>query len=499
MALGVCLFYLGDVATAHTHLQAGATIGDTQLQPSIFPIGQDLRVLSLSYDAMVLRVLGYPAQALERSRRALNIAEEVAQPWALAMAQGYAALVHVLRGDMEAAMERVVATIQLATGQGVLPWIGLGMMLRGWALAEQGQETAGLAQMRQGLAAWQANGQELGKPFWLGLLGARCAKAGLVAEGLQLLAEALTIAQTRESRIWEAELQRLHGELLLQQAVSTGLKPGSAKPSRSTGTVANRGDEAHLFSEAEAYLRRPSPLLAASTPNCGSGGVRAKLLASSWRIAITGSPRALTRRTSGRPKPSWSSSEESVALCQVDDDVAVGIEFRAGLRGHDASGVVLLDNAWPFPSHHEVNSPQHRCLQPTGLGPEIGLAGRQAALFIASTGRELLGHARAHWNSLSDHLNVDDLHRLLRASAMAVRAFVLLPKGLDQVCQGFGIQRALGHRYRELEGLPLVMHVGGATDAHLLRAEAVHRELLHSLARQLVPGLAQVLGVDGSQ
>ncbi len=253
MALGVCLFYLGNVTTAHIQLQAGAAIGDTQLlQTYIFPTGQDLRVLSLTYDAMVLWVLGYPAQALERSRRALHIAEEVAQPWALAMALGYAALVHVLRGNAEAAMARVEATIQLATEQGVLPWVGRGMMLRGWALAELGQEAAGLAQMREGLAVWQANGQELGKPFWLGLLGARYAKAGLVAEGLQLLAEALTIAQTRDSRVWEAELQRLRGELLLQQL--EGSIPADWR--RSAGIDARATGRLPLLTQAEDCLRQ---------------------------------------------------------------------------------------------------------------------------------------------------------------------------------------------------------------------------------------------------
>jgi predicted ATPase len=245
------------VATAHTHLQAVAAIGDTQrLQTYIFPTGQDLRVLGLTYDAMTLWVLGYPEQALERSRRALNIAEEVAQPWALAMALGYAALVHTLRGDLEAAMERVEATIRLATEQEVLPWVGRGVMLRGWALAEQGQETAGLAQLQEGLAAWQANGQELGKPFWLGLLGAGYAQVGQVGEGSQVIAEALAMAQTRELRVWEAELHRLQGELLLQQAAIGRDLASPAEPPQSPKTSVRATGPLHRLDAAEACFRQ---------------------------------------------------------------------------------------------------------------------------------------------------------------------------------------------------------------------------------------------------
>jgi DNA-binding winged helix-turn-helix (wHTH) protein/predicted ATPase len=257
MAMGVCLFYLGDVATAHMHLQTATAIGDTQrFQTPLFPTGQDLRVLSLTYDAMGLWVLGYPAQAIERSRRALKLAEEVAQPWALTMALGYAALVHLLRGDVGAARERVEATIQLATEQGVLPWVGRGMMLRGWALAEQGQETAGLAQMREGLAVCQANGQELGKPFWLGLLGLRYAKMGRVAEGLEVLAEALAMAQTRELRVWEAELQRLRGEFLLQQLAEARIESTPADRPRSAGTDERATSPLSPVTDAEDCLRQ---------------------------------------------------------------------------------------------------------------------------------------------------------------------------------------------------------------------------------------------------
>ncbi len=257
VALGVCLFYLGDAAMAHTHLEeASAIYNAAGPHTPIFPAGQDLGVLGLSYDAIALWVLGYPEQALARSRRAISRAEAAAQPWAQAMALGYAALVDVLRGDLQAALEHAEATIRLATEQGVSPWVGRGMMLRGWVLAEWGQEPEGLAQFQQGFTAWQANGQELGKPFWLALLAECYAAVGQVWEGLQVIAEALAMTQTRQLRFWEAELQRLRGELLFQQLAGADTGPTPAAWPRSTKNDARATVELALLTQTEDCLRQ---------------------------------------------------------------------------------------------------------------------------------------------------------------------------------------------------------------------------------------------------
>src|ERR671923_775493 len=72
--------------------------------------------------------------------------------------------------------------------------------------------------MRQGLAAWQATGAKVIRPYGLALLAAASAKVGRREEGLTLLAEALAVTNDTGERRWEAELYRLKGELLLARA-----------------------------------------------------------------------------------------------------------------------------------------------------------------------------------------------------------------------------------------------------------------------------------------
>ena len=55
-------------------------------------------------------------------------------------------------------------------------------------------------------------------PWFLATLAESCGKAGQIDEGLHALEEALQAVQTNEERLYEVEVYRLKGELLLQEA-----------------------------------------------------------------------------------------------------------------------------------------------------------------------------------------------------------------------------------------------------------------------------------------
>jgi predicted ATPase len=89
-------------------------------------------------------------------------------------------------------------------------------MLRGWALAHQGQAQEGTEQITQGLRACRATGAEEGRPYFLSLLAEAHGTLGEPEAGLTILTEALTLVDTTGERVWEPELYRLKGALLLQ-------------------------------------------------------------------------------------------------------------------------------------------------------------------------------------------------------------------------------------------------------------------------------------------
>jgi predicted ATPase len=175
-------------------------------------------VSCLSRSSSALWFLGYPDQALLKSQEALALAREVSHPHSLAYALNFAAGLHQLRQEGRACQERAEAAIRLSTEQGFPIWAAMGTILRGWALAEQGQTEEGIAEIHEGLASWRAVGAEVSLPYFLALLAEAYGKRGQSQKGLEIAAEALGLAHKTEDRWWEAELYRLTGELLKQAA-----------------------------------------------------------------------------------------------------------------------------------------------------------------------------------------------------------------------------------------------------------------------------------------
>ena len=123
--------------------------------------------------------------------------------------------------------EQTEVLMALATEQGFAFLVAFGTMLRGWTLAAQGYAAEGMAQLREGLAAHQAMGAELYRPYFLVRLAEACRQGGQVEEGLRVLHEAVAVADKHGQRWWAAERHRLKGELLWQEG--TGQKESEAE------------------------------------------------------------------------------------------------------------------------------------------------------------------------------------------------------------------------------------------------------------------------------
>jgi len=96
--------------------------------------------------------------------------------------------------------------------------LGVGPIMRGWALVTEGEAEEGITHIRQGLERYRATGAEVQLPHLMTALIEAYKKIEQPEEGLTILAEAQALVEDTGERYYEAELQRLKGELMLAQS-----------------------------------------------------------------------------------------------------------------------------------------------------------------------------------------------------------------------------------------------------------------------------------------
>jgi len=219
--LGTALWFMGKFESAQEQFEQGFTYYDPQQHRSyIRLIDEDQGVICLSYTAWNSWILGYPDRALNISHKALTLARKLSHPLSLVFALSYAAILYECRQEPREAQEQAEAAIAFATEQGFVFWAAFTEMFLGWALSAQGQREEGIALIRRSFAAWQATGAKLGGIHFRMLLAEAYRKTENAEAGLIVVAEALTAAQTSEECVWEAELYRVRGELLMMKGES---------------------------------------------------------------------------------------------------------------------------------------------------------------------------------------------------------------------------------------------------------------------------------------
>jgi predicted ATPase len=210
----------GELTSAQPHLEQGMQLYDPQRHRTHAALysGHDPGVCCRMQAAHSLWFLGYPNHAVVHIQAALDLAQQLAHPLSFTMALRWAAVLHHLR--REASLTQAHAEAAIETAQEFPQQEARAMPLQGWALAAMGQGEVGMARIQQGMAASRATGATRNRPEELALLSEVSAQVGQIAEGLEALAEALATLGQSEARLWEAELYRLRGELLLQQRIA---------------------------------------------------------------------------------------------------------------------------------------------------------------------------------------------------------------------------------------------------------------------------------------
>lgn len=273
LARGLSLYMAGQLVPAVESFEQVLRMDDSGSPDPSFPVGIDPFLASRRYGAIALHAIGHAERALEWIGTALGQAMDRGEPPELTAALLFAARLYQHRGEPAPALDRAEAAIELAREYGFRQRLAAGTILRGWSRAARG-DAAGLAEMREGLAAYRGTGAEDDVPYWLSLLADGYRAAGEVEAGLAAVDEALALVRSRGLTVWAPDLLRLRGEILLLGPAS---QPAAAHASFGQAAEVARQQGARAVEQridAVAIARARSATQSASSLS-GAGGRRA--------------------------------------------------------------------------------------------------------------------------------------------------------------------------------------------------------------------------------
>ncbi|MGD8328738.1 MAG: TOMM system kinase/cyclase fusion protein [Acidobacteriota bacterium] len=209
----------------------------------LYSYGHEPGVVSRAYYGLALWWLGEADLAVEVSRESRRLSQEAEHPYSMGFAHTFAAHLYQLRGEVDEALEMADFSIALSTEHGFPLWQAYAGFIRGWALAERGDFDDALAHFETSLASWDAMGALIWLPYYRSLQAQALGAAGDVERAIEVVDEAVRLAEETDELLDMSHLTRLRGELVWQQA-------------EAVDNDALRAEARELFAEALAIARR---------------------------------------------------------------------------------------------------------------------------------------------------------------------------------------------------------------------------------------------------
>jgi len=205
--------FAGEPAAAREHCEAGRRLYDPERHRSHRLVygGHDPGMCAGCMGAQAYWLLGYPKRGLTLGSAALAMAERGGHPFSLVQAMLYNAMLHLDRGEPELALQLLDAAETLAAEQR-LGFTLEPRLLRGGAVMTQGAFQDAVACLRQGLEAQRTNQT---RPLGFALLAEVLVKQGEHTAALATVRDGLKTQDETGHGLWHAELHRVEGVALL--------------------------------------------------------------------------------------------------------------------------------------------------------------------------------------------------------------------------------------------------------------------------------------------
>jgi class 3 adenylate cyclase/predicted ATPase len=207
---GSVALFTGRLTAARRHLERAVQL----YQPDVhrwnaYLFGEDPGVMAHVHLSLCCWAMGEAETAVRHAESGIALARAVDHPNSLAMALLLCAAVHQGCGDLQRCVARAGEARRIAEDQQFPLWTAMASVYLGCAAAAAGSSAEGIAQMRDGIAYWEATGAKEAVPAMLALVADALLRADQIDEAAAAVEDALARAEASGERFYEPELHRL--------------------------------------------------------------------------------------------------------------------------------------------------------------------------------------------------------------------------------------------------------------------------------------------------
>lgn len=217
-APGCTYVHIGNFVEAQNLLERGIALYDeNRCRVYARQTGQNSGVVEQVYVSIAIWALGYPDRARNLVHSSVELAKHLDDPFSQVHATNHGAWVHHFCRQADKTIELAEETIRVSSEQAFFFWEACGHISLGAGLVLAGDYRQAIAQVEQGMQAFQSTGARLHLCYALGVLAEAHSKLGDLELAQEKIVRALEAADAANERYVESDLYRIRGDIYLAQ------------------------------------------------------------------------------------------------------------------------------------------------------------------------------------------------------------------------------------------------------------------------------------------
>ena len=213
-SMGAALFHLGELKSAHAHLEKGLELYDPAFHsPRVWQTGVEPGIFCRAEYSRTLTLLGYPDQGLACAQAAVAQARVLDHPQPLAFALLFEIFAHLARRSPREVQRTYDQLAVVCHAHGIAQEVQWAAPLCGRAFIDLGDSQRGLRVIEEGIAAHTITRSALLRPYYFISLAGALLRSGHLDRCQRALDQAAEVSEATSQHAYDSEHARLQAEL----------------------------------------------------------------------------------------------------------------------------------------------------------------------------------------------------------------------------------------------------------------------------------------------